>query len=115
MTEVMTTWRSSITEAAQSVTDGNVTKESVDDAIGEMKDATDKLTNDLQDLGAPDTEAGEQAKEQADKLSALDTSAVAEGDALDRQLSAISQKSEVDAALDALKARMGEAPAKEGG
>ena len=65
----ISTWRSSITDAAQSVTDGNVTKESVDDAIGEMKDATDKLTNDLQDLGAPDTEAGEQAKDQADKLS----------------------------------------------
>ncbi len=52
-------------------------------------------------------------QEQSDKLSAMDTIAVSEGDELDRQLSAISQKTEVDAALDALKARMGEAPAKE--
>ena len=59
-------------------------------------------------------------QEQADKLSAMDTIAVSEGEELDRQLSAISQKSEVDAALDALKARMAEAgtvtpaaPAKE--
>jgi len=49
-------------------------------------------------------------QEQADKLSAMDTIAVSEGEELDRQLSAISQKTEVDAALDALKARMAEAP-----
>ena len=49
-------------------------------------------------------------QEQADKLSAMDTIAVSEGADLDRQLAAISQKTEVDAALDALKARMGEAP-----
>ena len=39
----------------------------------------------------------------------MDTIAVSEGEELDRQLAAISQKSEVDAALDALKARMAEA------
>ena len=45
-------------------------------------------------------------QEQADRLSAMDTIAVSEGEELDRQLGAISQKTEVDAALDALKARM---------
>jgi phage shock protein A len=49
-------------------------------------------------------------QEQADKLSAMDTIAVSEGDDLDRQLAAISQKTDVDAALDALKAKMAEAP-----
>jgi phage shock protein A len=49
-------------------------------------------------------------QEQADKISAMDTIAVSEGDELDRQLSAISKKSEVDSALEALKARLGEAP-----
>jgi phage shock protein A len=59
-------------------------------------------------------------QEQADKLSAMDTIAVSEGEDLDRQLAAISQKTEVDTALEALKARMAEAgsagpsaPAKE--
>jgi len=47
-------------------------------------------------------------QEQADKLSAMDQIAVSEGDELDRQLSAISQKSEVDSALEALKAKLGE-------
>jgi phage shock protein A len=51
-------------------------------------------------------------QEQADKLSAMDTIAVSEGEDLDRQLAAISQKTEVDAALDALKARMAEAGAE---
>jgi phage shock protein A len=50
-------------------------------------------------------------QENADKLAAMDTIAVSEGEDLDRQLAAISQKTEVDAALDALKARLGEAPA----
>jgi len=36
--------------------------------------------------------------------------AVSEGDDLDRQLAAIGQKGEVDAALEALKARLGESP-----
>jgi len=53
-------------------------------------------------------------QEQADRLSAMDTIAVSEGEELDRQLAAISQKTEVDAALDALKARLGEAPSKAG-
>jgi phage shock protein A len=52
-------------------------------------------------------------QEQTDKLAAMDQIAVSEGDELDRQLAAISQKTEVDAALDALKARMAEAGAPE--
>ena len=49
-------------------------------------------------------------QEQSDRLAAFDSIAVSEGDELDRQLGAISQKTEVDAALEALKARLGEAP-----
>ena len=45
-------------------------------------------------------------QEQADKLSAMDTIAVSEGEDLDRQLSAISKKTEVDDALEALKGRL---------
>jgi phage shock protein A len=47
-------------------------------------------------------------QEQADKLSAMDQIAVSEGEELDRQLAAISQKSEVDSALESLKAKLGE-------
>ncbi len=54
-------------------------------------------------------------QEQADKLSAMDTIAVSEGEDLDRQLAQISQKSEVDEALSALKARLAEGPVTGGG
>src|SRR5207249_2914688 len=53
----------------------------------------------------------EEALRQGNEISAMDTIAVSEGDELDRQLAAISKKSEVDSALEALKARLGEAPA----
>lgn len=52
-------------------------------------------------------------QEQSDKLSAMDSIAVSEGEDLDRQLAAISKKTEVDAALEALKARMAEGPVAE--
>jgi len=53
-------------------------------------------------------------QEQADKLSAMDTIAVSEGEDLDRQLAALSKKTEVDSALDELKARLGQATTTEG-
>jgi phage shock protein A len=49
-------------------------------------------------------------QEQSDKLSAMDTIAVSEGEDLDRQLAALSKKTEVDSALEAMKARLGETP-----
>jgi len=52
-------------------------------------------------------------QEQADRLSAMDHIAVSEGEDLDRQLAAISKKTEVDSALEALKARISEAPPSE--
>jgi phage shock protein A len=54
-------------------------------------------------------------QEQADKLSAMDQIAVSEGEELDRQLSALSQKTDVDAALDALKSRLTEGAPAAGG
>jgi phage shock protein A len=50
---------------------------------------------------------------EADRLSAMDTIAVSEGEELDRQLAVISQKTEVDSALEALKARVASAGAAE--
>ncbi len=82
----------------------------MNEAQRRMQDITDEYNID----GAVtvfDKTAGS-IQEQADKLSAMDTIAVSEGDDLDRQLAAISQKGEVDAALEALKARLGESPTK---
>ena len=78
-----------------------------------MQDITDEYNIDGA-LSTFDKTAGK-IEEQADRLTAMDQIAVSEGDELDRQLAAISQKSEVDSALDALKAKLSgvavEAPA----
>jgi phage shock protein A len=73
-------------------------------AQARMQSITDEYNIDGA-LNVFDKTAGK-IQEQADKLSAMDTIAVSEGADLDRQLSAISQKTEVDAALDALKAKL---------
>jgi phage shock protein A len=83
----------------------------MNDAQRKMQQITDEYNIDGA-VSAFDKHA-ESIQQQSDKLAAMDTIAVSEGEELDRQLSAISQKTEVDAALDALKARMGETPAKE--
>ena len=85
-------------------------------AVAEMNAAQHKMqqiTDEYNIDGATsvfDKTAGS-IQEQADKLTAMDQIAVSEGEELDRQLAAISQKSDVDAALDALKAKLGESAA----
>ena len=81
----------------------------MNDAQKRMQSITDEYNIDGA-VSVFDKTAGS-IQEQADKLSAMDTIAVSEGEELDRQLGAISQKTEVDDALAALKARLGEAPA----
>jgi phage shock protein A len=82
-------------------------------AVNAMNDAQRRMQqiNDEYDIDGAmnvfDKTAGT-IQEQADKLSAMDTLAVSEGEDLDRQLSAISKKTDVDDALEALKARLGE-------
>jgi phage shock protein A len=78
----------------------------MNDAQRKMQSITDEYNIDGA-MSVFDKTAGT-IQEQADKLSAMDTIAVSEGDELDRELSKISQKTEVDSALDALKARMSE-------
>jgi phage shock protein A len=94
-------------------------------AINAMNDAQKRMqaiTDEYNIDGAVSVfdKTAESIQSQADKLSAMDTIAVSEGEELDRQLSAISKKTEVDDALEALKARLaggetaaGSTPARE--
>jgi phage shock protein A len=82
-------------------------------AIHQMNEAQRKMqaiTDEYNVDGAVNVfdKAAGSIQQQADKLSAMDTIAVSEGEELDRQLGAISQKTEVDSALEALKARLGQ-------
>jgi phage shock protein A len=80
-------------------------------AVNEMNQAQRKMqeiTDEYNIDGAMsvfDKTAGK-IEEDADRLTAMDQIAVSEGEDLDRQLAAISQKSDVDTALDALKAKL---------
>jgi hypothetical protein len=65
----ITTWKTSITTAANSLKAGNLTQQSVQSAADDAKTATDTLASDLKKLGKPDTEAGAQAKQDVDDLS----------------------------------------------
>jgi hypothetical protein len=65
----LSTWKTSITSAVDSVTSGNLTKDSVKSAADDAKNATNKLTSDLKKLGRPNTNAGAQAQQTVDQLS----------------------------------------------
>jgi uncharacterized phage infection (PIP) family protein YhgE len=64
----ISTWQSSITDAVNSVKD-NPTLDGVDNAVTEAKDATKTFTDDLQGLGKPETDAGQQAQDALQELS----------------------------------------------
>ena len=65
----LSTWKTSITSAVDSVEGGNVSKDSVKSAADDAKNATGKLTDDLKKLGKPNTNAGAQAQQTVDQLS----------------------------------------------
>jgi hypothetical protein len=62
-------WKSSMQTVAASFGGGNLSQENVQDAADEVSDATEMLVGDLQDLGRPDTESGQEAKDEVDNLS----------------------------------------------
>jgi hypothetical protein len=64
----LTTWEDSITSLADELQQ-SPTRDQLESAANEAKDATDTLVDDLKGLGRPDTEAGQQAQETVDDLS----------------------------------------------
>ena len=63
-------WITDVDASVKSVTDEGlgINEDSLRDAVDEAKTATDDVRSDLDQLEAPDTEAGEQAKEELDNL-----------------------------------------------
>jgi hypothetical protein len=64
----ITTWQSSIADVANTLKGGNLTKESLNTAADDVKTATNTFTDDLGNLGRPDTDAGKQAQESISQL-----------------------------------------------
>lgn len=63
-------WITDIDASVKSVTDEGlgINEDTLRDAVDEAKTATDQVREDLDQLEAPDTDAGEQAKEELDNL-----------------------------------------------
>ena len=64
----VTDWTTAMTSIGTSIQGGNVSKDSLDEALDTMRDATDQFAEDIRGLGRPDTEAGEEAKQTLDGL-----------------------------------------------
>jgi len=64
----VTTWEDSLKSAAEPLTSGDISKESLQAAADDVKSATDTLESDLKDLGKPDTDVGQQAQDEIDTL-----------------------------------------------
>jgi hypothetical protein len=68
----------------ESLRDGNLSEDSLANAVEDAKDATDTFVDDIRGLGAPDTEAGDEAQQSLDELADdLDESAQTIEGALD--------------------------------
>ena len=65
----ITTCSGSVKSAGESLRGGNLSENSLKSATSDIRSATDKLASDLKDLGKPDTEGGQQAKDAIDQLS----------------------------------------------
>jgi hypothetical protein len=65
----ITTWTSSIKAIGDTVKGGDLSKDTLTSAVDQAKSATKTFTDDLDNLGKPDTEAGQQAKDSVDQLS----------------------------------------------
>lgn len=63
------TWKTSVSASIDQVKSGNLTKEALVTAANDAKAATEILVTDLANLGAPDIEAGQKAKDTVSTLS----------------------------------------------
>lgn len=64
----ITAWTESLQSAAEPLTGGNISKEALQSAADGVESSTKEFTDDLKDLGKPDTESGQEAKDLLDGL-----------------------------------------------
>ncbi len=61
-------WKSSVASVAASLGGSDLSQEQVQDVVNEVAASTEMLVGDLQDLGRPDTEAGQEAQDEVNQL-----------------------------------------------
>jgi gas vesicle protein len=65
----ITTWSDSVKSAGQSLQKGNLSKDALKQTTDDIQGATKTFADDLKNLGKPDTDAGQKAKDAIDQLS----------------------------------------------
>jgi hypothetical protein len=65
----ITTWKTSVNSAVDSVKSGGISKSSLQDSADQVKAADQTFADTLKNLGKPNTKAGAQAKQSLDQLS----------------------------------------------
>ena len=65
----ISTWKTSLTSIESTVKSGGVSKASLNAGVTQATDATKTLADSLKKLGKPNTQAGQQAKDDVDQLS----------------------------------------------
>ena len=66
----VTDWTNELQTITSQFSDtSNLSQDGLESAAGDLRDATDTLVSDLKDLGAPDTDSGEEVKSSLDSLS----------------------------------------------
>jgi hypothetical protein len=58
----MSTWIESVSSATESLGEGGLSEDGLEDAVDDVRSATQTLADDLQDTGRPETEAGQEAE-----------------------------------------------------
>lgn len=98
----ITSWTDALQEATSGLTDtSSLSRQSLEDTANQVKEATQGLVSDLRDLGAPDTESGQEVKSAIDQLA--DTLDAEVGD-IEETVQGISGLADIPGAVSSLSA-----------
>jgi hypothetical protein len=64
----ITDWTESITSATESITGGEPSEEGLRNAVDDVAESTSDFVDEVKGLGAPDTDAGDEAQQTVDQL-----------------------------------------------
>jgi hypothetical protein len=100
----VTSWTDELQSATSGFSDpSNLSQDGIESAAADVKSSTQQLVDDLKDLGAPETEGGEQAKTALDSLS---TTLETESSNIEETVSGISGITGIPKALTAITASL---------
>jgi hypothetical protein len=96
-------WRSSVASVTDSLGGGDLSQEQVQDVANEVTAPTETLVGELQDLGRPDTEAGQEAEEAVNQLADELQTGIGE---IERAVAGVSSAADIPQAVSAAGAAL---------